>query len=200
MDPLTTITGRAVPLRAENVDTDQLIPARFLTTTSREGLGAGLFAEWRRGPDGAPRADFPLNRREYAGATILLAGRNFGCGSSREHAAWALVDAGFRAVVAPRFADIFYENALKNGLLPVPLAEDEVARLFERVEARPETALTVDLAAQTLRVGGEGGETFRFPIDGFRKTCLRQGVDELGYLLALEPRIAAFERARGDVT
>ena len=194
MEPLTIVIGKAAPLRAEDVDTDQVIPARFLTTVTRAGLGEGLFADWRRDPDGRLRPDFPLNRPEHAGACVLLAGANFGCGSSREHAAWAIADAGFRVVVAPRFADIFYNNALKNGLLPVALGADVVARAMDLAEQAPETPFTVDLTAQTVSAPGLG--THRFEIDAFRRTCLREGVDELGYVLAKEPAIAAFEARR----
>ncbi len=191
MEPFTVHTGTAVPLRAENVDTDQIIPARYLTTVTREGLGEGLFADWRRNADGSLRADFPLNQPQYRGATILIAGPNFGCGSSREHAPWALLDYGFRVIISPGFADIFYNNSLKNGLLPVRLPMEAVSLLWDLVEERPATRLTVDLPHQSVSL--PDGRSFRFEIDPFRKMCLLQGVDDLGYLLAKEPLIAAYE-------
>ncbi len=195
MTPFTVLTATAVPLRAENVDTDQIIPARYLTAVTRAGMGEGLFAAWRYDADGRPRPDFVLNRPEYAGAQILIAGRNFGSGSSREHAVWALTEYGFRAVISPGFADIFYNNALKNGLLPVVLPETVVHALWDRVEAEPRSPITIDLAAQTVRL--PDGEVLTFAIDPYRKLCLLQGVDDLGYLLAQEEAIAAYERARG---
>ncbi len=197
MTPFTVLTTTAVPLRAENVDTDQIIPARYLTAVTRAGMGEGLFAAWRYDAEGRPRPDFVLNRPEYAGAQILIAGRNFGSGSSREHAVWALTEYGFRAVISPGFADIFYNNALKNGLLPVVLPETTVHALWDRVEAQPQSLITIDLAAQTVRL--PDGEEVTFAIDPYRKLCLLQGVDDLGYLLAQEEAIAAYERARGLV-
>lgn len=191
MQPFTVHTGTAVPLRAENVDTDQIIPARYMTTVTREGLGEGLFADWRWNADGTLRADFPLNQPQYQGATILIAGPNFGCGSSREHAPWALLDYGFRVVISPGFADIFYNNSLKNGLLPVRLPMEAVSLLWDLVEERPAMRLTVDLPRQSVSL--PDGRSFRFEIDPFRKMCLLQGVDDLGYLLAKEPLIAAYE-------
>jgi 3-isopropylmalate/(R)-2-methylmalate dehydratase small subunit len=184
-------------LRAENVDTDQIIPARYLTAVTKAGMGEGLFAAWRYDDEGRPRPDFVLNRPEYAGAQILIAGRNFGSGSSREHAVWALTEYGFRAVISPGFADIFYNNALKNGLLPVVLPEAVVNRLFDRVEARPDSLITIDLAAQTVRL--PDGDEVTFAIDPYRKLCLLQGLDDLGYLLAQEEAIAAYEQARLNV-
>jgi 3-isopropylmalate/(R)-2-methylmalate dehydratase small subunit len=195
MTPFTVLTATAVPLRAENVDTDQIIPARYLTAVTRAGMGEGLFAAWRYDAEGRPRPDFVLNRPEYAGAQILIAGRNFGSGSSREHAVWALTEYGFRAVISPGFADIFYNNALKNGLLPVVLPERVVHALWDRVEAQPQSLITIDLAAQTVRL--PDGEEVTFVIDPYRKLCLLQGVDDLGYLLAQEEAITAYERARG---
>lgn len=193
MEPFTVHTGTAVPLRAENVDTDQIIPARYLTTVTREGLGEGLFADWRRNPDGSLREDFPLNQPRYQGATILIAGPNFGCGSSREHAPWAILDAGFRVVISPRFADIFYNNSLKNGLLLVTLDQEQVEMLMNLVEEEPSTLITVDLERQEVRL--PDGQRFHFEIDGFRKRCLLQGLDDLGYLLSKEEAIAAYEKA-----
>lgn len=195
MEPFTVHTGRALPLRAENVDTDQIIPARYLTTVTREGLGEGLFADWRRNPDGSLREDFPLNQPQYEGATILIAGANFGCGSSREHAPWAIMDYGFRVVISPHFADIFYNNSLKNGLLLVRLDQEVVSALWDLVERAPDTEITVDLVNQ--RVSLPDGRAFGFEIDPFRKACLMEGVDDLGYLLAREPLITAYERAHG---
>jgi len=186
-----------VPLRAENVDTDQIIPARYLTTVTREGLGEGLFADWRRHPDGSLREDFPLNQPQYRGATILIAGPNFGCGSSREHAPWAILDAGFRVVISPDFADIFYNNSLKNGLLLVKLPAETVNLLWDVVEEVPVTRITVDLQNQTVSL--PDGQVAHFEIDPFRKTCLLQGVDDLGYLLAKEEMIAAYEARRERV-
>ncbi len=195
MEPFVVHVGTAVPLRAENVDTDQIIPARYLTTVTREGLGEGLFADWRRNPDGSLREDFPLNQPRYQGATILIAGPNFGCGSSREHAPWAILDAGFRVVISPDFADIFYNNSLKNGLLPVVLERDQVELLMDLVEEDPGTQITVDLERQEVRL--PDGQRFPFEIDGYRKRCLLQGLDDLGYLLSKEEDIAAYERAHG---
>lgn len=194
MPPFTVLTATAAPLRAENVDTDQIIPARYLTAVTKAGMGEGLFAAWRYDGDGRPRPDFVLNRPEYAGAQILIAGRNFGSGSSREHAVWALTEYGFRAVISPGFADIFYNNALKNGLLPVVLPDAVVNRLFDRVEAQPDSLITIDLAAQTVRL--PDGEEVTFAIDPYRKLCLLQGLDDLGYLLAQEEAIAAYEQGR----
>ncbi|HEY63621.1 MAG TPA: 3-isopropylmalate dehydratase small subunit [Caldilineae bacterium] len=193
MEPFIVHTGTAVPLRAENVDTDQIIPARYLTTVTREGLGEGLFADWRRNPDGSLREDFPLNQPRYQGATILIAGPNFGCGSSREHAPWAILDAGFRVVIAPRFADIFYNNSLKNGLLLVTLDQEQVEMLMNLVEEEPSTPITVDLERQEVSL--PDGQRFHFEIDGYRKRCLLQGLDDLGYLLSKEEAIAAYEKA-----
>jgi 3-isopropylmalate/(R)-2-methylmalate dehydratase small subunit len=195
MKPFTVHIGTAVPLRAENVDTDQIIPARYMTTVTREGLGEGLFADWRRNADGTLRADFPLNQPQYQGATILIAGPNFGCGSSREHAPWALLDHGFRVVISPNFADIFYNNSLKNGLLPVRLPMGTVSLLWDLVEEVPTMRLTVDLHRQSVSL--PDGRSFQFEIDPFRKMCLLQGVDDLGYLLAKEPLIAAYEARHG---
>lgn len=194
MASFTRIVSRVVPLPAADVDTDQIIPARFLKGVDKEGLGAALFADWRYGSGGTPRPDFPLNRPERQGASILLAGPNFGCGSSREHAAWALVGWGFRAVVSTSFADIFRNNALKNGLLPVEVDAGTHAALLARAEADATFEVAIDLETQTL--SAPGLPPVVFPIDGFWKRCLLAGVDELGYILAFEDRIAAFERNR----
>ena len=187
MQPFTHLSSRTVILPAANIDTDQIIPARFLTTTTRTGLGTQLFADWRYDSGGAPRADFTLNRPEARGCQILVAGHNFGCGSSREHAPWALVDFGFRAVVSTGIADIFTSNALKNGLLPVVVDETTSAWLL----ANPGAQIVIDVAARTLTL--PSGATARFPLEPFAQQCLLEGVDELGYLLAREQEIAAYE-------
>jgi 3-isopropylmalate/(R)-2-methylmalate dehydratase small subunit len=192
--PFTTLEARAVRLVRDDIDTDQIIPARFLTTISRAGLGQHLFADWRYDAAQAPRPDFPLNAPSAAGARVLIAGRNFGCGSSREHAPWALADWGFRVVIATSFADIFRNNAGKNGLLTVALPPSEHATLLTTLESNASTTVTVDLAAQTVAVG----RTWRasFDIEPFTKRCLLDGVDELGYLLAATDEIAAYEAIR----
>ena len=194
MKPFTTLTSTMVPLPYDDVDTDQIIPASYLTATTRDGLAEGLFARWRYRRDGKPDPDFWLNRPAHASAQILVTGKNFGCGSSREHAPWALMGHGFRAVISPSFADIFRNNALKNGLLPVQLDGEEVRELLRVAEQAPETAVTVDLAAQTVTL--PDGGTLTFPIDGFSKSCLLQGVDQLGYLLQQEPLIDNYEKTR----
>ena len=191
MQPFTILGSTAVPLRAENVDTDQIIPARFLTAVTKAGMGDGLFAAWRYEPDGSPKPDFVLNVPEYRGAEILIAGRNFGSGSSREHAVWALTEYGFRAMIAPGFADIFYNNSLKNGLLPVTLPEAQVAMLWDLVEEQPDTTISIDLDAQTVTL--PDGQQAGFAIDPYRKVCLLKGLDDLGYLLEQAPAIAAYE-------
>ncbi len=191
MEPFTTLNATAVPLRAENVDTDQIIPARYLTAVTKAGMGDGLFSWWRYLPDGSPNPDFVLNKPEYQGAQILIAGRNFGSGSSREHAVWALTEYGFRAVISPGFADIFYNNSLKNGLLPITLPEEAVHMLWDLVEEQPDTRLQIDLPSQTVTL--PDGQQYTFQIDPFRKRCLLEGLDDLGYLLAKEAEIAAYE-------
>jgi 3-isopropylmalate/(R)-2-methylmalate dehydratase small subunit len=193
MEPFRTMTSGIITIPAENIDTDQIIPARFLKTISKTGLGDSLFADWRYDTDGSPRLDFPLNQPKASEAHVLLAGDNFGCGSSREHAPWALVDFGFRAIVSTSFADIFRNNALKNGLLPVVVDGQTHLQLFSLVEEDPDTILTIDLATQTLTL--PDGRRVSFPIDTFSKTCLLEGIDELGYLLTLESRITAYEQA-----
>ena len=187
-----TIESKTVVLPIENIDTDQIIPARFLKTTSMEGLGENLFLDWRYLADGSPNPDFPLNKPAAKGAQILVAGDNFGCGSSREHAPWALVQYGFKAVISTSFADIFKGNALKNGLLPIVVPADIHAELLKW----PGIVLKIDLATQTLTLAG--GRTIEFPIDPFAKQCLLEGVDELGYMLKQEPAIAAYEARRVD--
>jgi 3-isopropylmalate/(R)-2-methylmalate dehydratase small subunit len=191
MESFTTLKGTALPLRAENVDTDQIIPARFLTAVTKEGMGDGLFNSWRYQADGSPKPDFVLNQPEYKGAEILIAGRNFGSGSSREHAVWALTDYGFRCVITPGFADIFYNNSLKNGLLLVALPEETVNMLLDLVEEAPETRITVNLEDQKVTL--PDGQQLGFQIDPFRKMCLLQGVDDLGYIMLQEEAIAAHE-------
>jgi 3-isopropylmalate/(R)-2-methylmalate dehydratase small subunit len=190
MVPFTRIDSRVVALPANDIDTDQIIPARFLKATDKKGMGDHLFADWRYAADGSPKMDFILNRPESRGAQILLAGDNFGCGSSREHAPWALVGFGFRAVISTSFADIFRGNALKNGLLPVIVDAGTHKRLFDLIEGSPDVEFTIALATQTLTFPGA---TVTFPIDSFNKTCLLHDVDELGYLLRFAKEIAAFE-------
>jgi 3-isopropylmalate/(R)-2-methylmalate dehydratase small subunit len=192
MAQFTTLTARVVVVPQNDIDTDQIIPARFLKTTDKTGLGSSLFADWRYGPDGAPRPEFPLNAPRAQGAKVLVAGDNFGCGSSREHAPWALTGFGFRAVVSTSFADIFRNNALKNGLVPVAIDAAAHASLLQQLSRNPEAELTVDLASQTVRL--PDGKMVKFPIDPFARTCLLEGVDELGYILRFEPRIAEHER------
>jgi 3-isopropylmalate/(R)-2-methylmalate dehydratase small subunit len=195
-EPITRFDGPAVALPRDNIDTDQIIPARFLKTTTRAGLGAHLFEDWRRRADGTPRTEFILNQPEAAGAAVLVAGWNFGCGSSREHAPWALADFGFRAVVAFSFADIFRQNALKNGLLPVQLSADVHGPLLERVAAHPGTVVGVDLARQVVRL--PDGREVSFEVDSFARECLLKGVDEIGYVLAREAEISRFESSRAS--
>jgi 3-isopropylmalate/(R)-2-methylmalate dehydratase small subunit len=196
MARFTSLSSRVVALPLNDLDTDQIIPARFLKATDKQGMGDHLFADWRYNADGSPKADFVLNQPRSKGAQILLVGGNFGCGSSREHAPWALADFGFRAVISTSFADIFRNNALKNGLLPVIVDASTHARLLDLVEEVPNAELTVDLQAQTLAFpGGLVG----FPIDSFNKTCLLNNVDELGYILGFEQEISAFESRGGQL-
>jgi 3-isopropylmalate/(R)-2-methylmalate dehydratase small subunit len=194
MKPFTNIESRMVPLGINNIDTDQIIPARFLKTTSKQGLDKQLFNDWRYDAEGRPRPDFILNQPRAQGAVVLLAGDNFGCGSSREHAPWALTQFGFRAVISTSFADIFKQNSLKNSLLPIVVPADAHAELFAAVAKDPEAVVRIDLANQTLTL--PGGRTVEFPIDGFAKHCLLNGVDELGYILQHEASIAAYEARR----
>ncbi len=193
MQPFATLISRLVVLPLDNIDTDQIIPARFLKTTDKAGLGDNLFADWRYDATGVPKPDFPLNQPEARGCQALLAGDNFGCGSSREHAPWALAGFGFRAVISTSFADIFRNNALKNSLLPVAVDAATHRRLLDLAAADPAAQVTVDLAARTVAL--PDGTTATFPIDPFAQMCLLQGVDELGYLLKHEPQIAAYEQA-----
>jgi 3-isopropylmalate/(R)-2-methylmalate dehydratase small subunit len=192
-EPIREIRSRTVVLAADNVDTDQIIPARFLVTVTTEGMAEALFADWRYDALGRPRADFVLNRPEAAGARVLVAGRNFGCGSSREHAVWALAGYGFQAVVSSSFADIFRSNALKNGLLPVTVEAATHARLL----ATPGDEVTIDLGQRTLRLAD--GSRATFPIDPFARYCLMNGVDELAFLLSRDPAISAHEKAAGPI-
>jgi len=187
-------TSRLVPLPINNVDTDQIIPARFLKTISKQGLDKQLFNDWRYDAQGNPKPDFILNQPRAKGAQILLAGDNFGCGSSREHAPWALTQFGFRAVISTSFADIFKQNSLKNALLPIVVPADVHATLFALVERDPDTVVTVDLAAQTVTL--PDGVKVEFPIDPFSRHCLLEGVDELGYILKNAAAIAAYEAGR----
>jgi 3-isopropylmalate/(R)-2-methylmalate dehydratase small subunit len=191
----TTLASRVVTLPVNDIDTDQIIPARFLKATDKNGLGEHLFADWRYNADGSPKLDFVLNKPESHGAQILLAGDNFGCGSSREHAPWALTGFGFRAVISTSFADIFRNNALKNGLLPIAVDPPTQRMLFDMVEEIPQAEFVIDLASQTLTL--PNGYAVFFPIDSFSKTCLLKGIDELGYLLSFEKQIAAYEAAPG---
>jgi 3-isopropylmalate/(R)-2-methylmalate dehydratase small subunit len=188
MDPIKTLRSRTVVLPTTNIDTDQIIPARFLTTTTREGLGKNLFADWRYDAQGTPRPEFALNRPETQGCQVLVAGRNLGCGSSREHAPWALLDYGFRAVISTEIADIFRSNSLKNGLLPVVVDESTSQWLIEH----PGAEVTVDLESTTLTL--PTGASVKFPIEAFSRYCLMNGVDELGYLLGRMSDIKAYEQ------
>jgi 3-isopropylmalate/(R)-2-methylmalate dehydratase small subunit len=191
MAQFTTLTARGAPLPVDNIDTDQIIPARFLKTTDKSGLGGGLFADWRYQADGSPRPDFLLNDPHYAGAQILVAGDNFACGSSREHAPWALIDYGFRAVISTSFADIFRNNSLKNGLLPIIVDPGAHAAIMQFVTDDPKCELTIDLASQQVLL--PDGRQASFPIDAFSKKCLLNGIDELGYLLSFQEQVASFE-------
>jgi 3-isopropylmalate/(R)-2-methylmalate dehydratase small subunit len=193
MQPIRQIRSRTVVLPYTNIDTDQIIPARFLRTTARAGLGRQLFSDWRYQSDGTPKADFPLNQPAARGCDILVVGRNFGCGSSREHAPWALLDYGFRAVISAGIADIFCNNALKNGLLPITVTEGHAAWLL----AHPGVELLIDLAGS--RITRPDGAQLPFQIERFARYCLLNGVDELGFLRSQEPAIARFEGAR-DIT
>jgi 3-isopropylmalate/(R)-2-methylmalate dehydratase small subunit len=194
MAEFKTLTSHVIPLPAENVDTDQIIPARFLKVTDKEGLADKLFHDWRYLGSGAPNPDFPLNRPSSQGAKVLIAGDNFGCGSSREHAPWALVAWGLRAIISTSFADIFRNNALKNGLVPVAVDADAHKRLFDLVRADPTVEVTVDLESQTVVL--PDGTVCTFPVDGFAKHCLLNGIDELGYLLGFQKEIEAYEQRR----
>ena len=190
MAQFTTLTSRALAIPVNDIDTDQIIPAQFLKVTDKNGLADALFYNWRYNDDKSPKPDFIINNPESQGAQILLAGDNFGCGSSREHAPWALTSWGVRAVISTSFADIFRNNSLKNGLIPIIVDEETHKMLFDLVEEAPRAELTVDLATQTVSFPGG---SFTFPIDAFNKTCLLNGVDELGYIMGFEKDIAAYE-------
>jgi 3-isopropylmalate/(R)-2-methylmalate dehydratase small subunit len=194
MKKFTKFESRLLPFPIDNIDTDQIIPARFLKTITKEGLDKQLFNDWRYDAEGNPKPDFILNQPRAKGVEVLLAGDNFGCGSSREHAPWALTQFGFRAVISTSFADIFKGNSLKNSLLPIVVPADVHAALFQALEADPNVQVTVDLVSQTLTL--PDGRQVQFPVDEFSKQCLLEGVDELGYILKQEPAIAAFEAKR----
>jgi 3-isopropylmalate/(R)-2-methylmalate dehydratase small subunit len=196
MNPIKPFTARIAALPVENIDTDQIIPAAYLKVTNKDGLAEGLFKAWRYNADGTPKPEFVLNRPEAQGAEILVAGNNFGCGSSREHAPWALQGYGFKAVISTYFADIFRSNSLKVGLLPVQVDEETLHQLFSLFEEDPTTTVAIDLAAQTVTL--PDGRAVSFPIDPFAKHCLLNGVDQMGFLLAEDPAIGAYETANGD--
>jgi 3-isopropylmalate/(R)-2-methylmalate dehydratase small subunit len=196
MEPLVKLTGVVAPLDRANVDTDQIIPAVFLKSIERTGFQDALFFSWRYNEDGSPKEDFVLNQPSYRNAAILVAGRNFGCGSSREHAPWALHDYGIRCVIAPSFADIFYNNCFQNGLLPLALPEEQVRQIMDRAKAEPGFRLNVDLEAQ--RVWDDSEEiSLTFNIDSFRRHCLLNGLDDIGLTLQQEDKIGAYEARRG---
>jgi len=197
-EKFVSLTTVGVPLDRSNVDTDAIIPARYLKTIKRTGLGEGLFFAWRHNADGSVRPDFPLNRPDYRGGKVLVAGENFGCGSSREHAVWALMDFGFRAVIAPSFSDIFHNNCLKNGMLPVALPAAEVRSLLDALLAAPGGTIGIDLPAQT--VTGPDGDVHRFAVDPFARTCLLEGLDEIALTLKSSPEIDRYERERKKAT
>ncbi len=197
MQPFTTITSTVIPLPHNNIDTDQIIPAQYLKVTTKDGLVEGLFSGWRYQSDGKPDPEFPLNRAEYQKAQILVAGDNFGCGSSREHAPWALIGWGIRAVVSTSFADIFRNNALKNGLLTVAIDSETHQKINKQVEKDPKLQVTINLADQTLTL--PDGNTTTFPIDPFSKKCLLEGVDQMGYLINRETQILNYEKANGKL-
>ena len=191
-EKFTTLKSSAVPLAIDNIDTDQIIPARFLKATTREGFGENLFRDWRYNSDQSPKAEFALNNAKYTGK-ILVAGKNFGCGSSREHAAWAIYDHGFRVVISSFFADIFKNNALNNALLPVQVSDGFLKKIFAAIEKNPKTTITVDLTQQKITL--EDGSTESFDINPYKKTCLTNGYDDIDYLLSLRDEIKHFELA-----
>ena len=196
MDPITKFTAAMVPLAINDIDTDQIIPARFLKVTDKNGLGQACFADWRYESDGSAKANFILNQPEYQGAEVLLGGHNFGCGSSREHAPWALLGAGFKAVISTDFADIFRNNALKNGLLPIIVDAETHRQLVSLAEEEPTSTVTVNLEQQSVTL--PDGRSVEFPIDGFSKHCLLNGVDQLGFLMGLDRQIESYEQTHGD--
>ncbi len=192
MQKFTTLTGVAAPMPLVNVDTDMIIPKDYLKTIARTGLGKGLFAEMRYREDGSENPDFVLNKPAYRNAQILVAGDNFGCGSSREHAPWALLDFGIRCVISTSFADIFYGNCFKNGILPITVSKEDLAKLMEDAERGANATLTIDLATQEIH--GPDGGTIRFDIDGFKKYCLLNGLDDIGLTMEKAPAISSFEQ------
>ena len=194
MEKFITLTSTLVPLPIENVDTDQIIPARFLKATDKSGFGDNLFADWRYNKDGSPKADFVLNNATFSGS-ILVAGKNFGSGSSREHAAWAIDGYGFKVVVSSFFADIFQNNALNNGVLPVVVTTEFLAEIFESVNANPSTTLTIDLLNQMI-TSNANGKSETFVINAYKKECLLNGLDDIDYLLSKKTQIEEFEKAR----
>ncbi len=196
MESFTRLTGVAAPLPITNVDTDMIIPKQFLKTIKRSGLGKALFYEMRYNEDGSENPDFVLNRPQYRNAQILIAGDNFGCGSSREHAPWALLDFGIRAIVSTSFADIFYSNCFKNGILPIVLPKEDVDRLMEDAERGANATITIDLEKQEI-TGPDGG-VIRFDIDPFRKRCLLEGLDDIGLTLQKIDKIEAFENRQKE--
>jgi 3-isopropylmalate/(R)-2-methylmalate dehydratase small subunit len=191
MEKFLTLTSTAIPLEIENVDTDQIIPARFLKATDKKGFGANVFRDWRFHKDGSLNENFILNDPKFQGS-ILVAGNNFGCGSSREHAAWALTDFGFKVIVSSFFADIFKGNSLNNGLLPIQVTDDFLIKLFKRLKNNPQTEITVDLEQQMISVAEDSLST-SFEIDPYKKTCLLNGYDDIDYLLSKKDKIEAFE-------
>lgn len=190
-EKFTTLTSSVVPIKIENIDTDQIIPARFLKATTREGFGDNLFRDWRYDKEGNKRADFVMNSATYGGE-ILVAGKNFGCGSSREHAAWAIAGAGFRAVVSSFFADIFRNNALNNGLLPVTVSEEMLAEIFSTVESDPKAELKIDLEAQSIEIVGTTHKE-SFDISPYKKECLKNGYDDVDFLVSIRNEVEQFE-------
>jgi 3-isopropylmalate/(R)-2-methylmalate dehydratase small subunit len=196
MEPFVKLTGVVAPLDRANIDTDQIIPAVFLKSIERTGFQDVLFSSWRYNEDGSPKEDFVLNQPSYRNATILVAGRNFGCGSSREHAPWALHDYGIRCVIAPSFADIFYNNCFQNGLLPLALPEEQVRQIMDKAKSEPGFRLNVDL--ETQRIWDDSEEiSLPFSLDSFRRHCLLNGLDDIGLTLQQEDKIGAYEARRG---
>lgn len=196
MEKFTTLTASMVAIPTENIDTDQIIPARFLKITDKKGLGDNLFCDWRYHSDGSPKADFILNSERGRQAKILVAGDNFGCGSSREHAPWAIMGYGFQAVISTSFADIFRNNSLKLGLLPIVVDEETHLQLMSLIQEEPDTQITIDLASQTVQL--PDGRRVQFPIDNFSKTCILNGIDQLGYLQHHATAVEAFETTHPD--
>ena len=193
MEPIKKFTGSMVALPNNDIDTDQIIPARYLKVTDKNGLGQACFSDWRYNADGSPKPDFPLNQPEYKNAQVLIGGHNFGCGSSREHAPWALMGAGFKAVISTYFADIFTGNSLKNGLLPIKVDEQTHQQLISIAQEDPSAQISVDLESQQIIL--PDGRAVKFPIDSFSRYCLLNGVDQLGFLLNLDSDIQNFEHA-----